>query len=74
LTYEYDPEKRKKLYHQFNAIIHQEAPYTFLYVPRLTLLYREYLQNVFLPIDRQDILPGANVAEPEPTIFWIKAR
>jgi peptide/nickel transport system substrate-binding protein len=72
LTYEYDPEKRKELYHRFCAIIHEECPYTLLYVPRVAMLYREYLQNVFLPIDRQDILPGANVAEPDPNIFWIK--
>lgn len=73
LDYEYDPEKRVALYHKFDKIIHEEQPYTFLYTPKTVFLYREYLKNVFLPIDRQDLVPGANVAEPDPNIFWLKA-
>ncbi len=73
LDYEYDPAKRIALYHRFDAIIHELQPYTFLYTPKTTLLYREYLQNVFLPVDRQDLVPGANIAEPDPSIFWIKS-
>jgi len=72
LDYEYDKTKRLELYHRFNKIIHEEAPYTFLYTPKSSFVYRTYLQNVFLPVDRQDLIPGANVAEPEPAIFWIK--
>jgi len=72
LQYEADPKKRIALYHQFDAIIHDEAPYTFLYTPKSVMLYREYVQNVFLPIDRQDLVPGANVAEPDSSIYWIK--
>lgn len=72
LDYEYDPERRIALYHQFDAIIHEEQPYTFLYTPKVALLYREYLQNVFIPSERQDLVPGANVSEPEPEIYWIK--
>lgn len=72
LQYEYDPEKRIALYHRFDAILHEEQPYTFLYTPKTAFLYREYLQNVFLPVDRQDLVPGANVAEPDPNIFWLK--
>jgi peptide/nickel transport system substrate-binding protein len=74
LQYEYDLKKRTALYHQFDAIIHQEAPYTFLYTPKASLLYREYVQNVFLPVDRQDLIPGANVAQPQANIFWLKER
>lgn len=74
LEYEYDPEKRIKLYHRFDAIIYEEAPYTFLYTPKITLAYRNYLQNVFIPADRQDLIPGANVGEPQSSIFWIKER
>jgi len=48
------------------------APYTFLYTPKLIYLYRDYLQNVFIPADRQDILPGADVQEPDSSIYWIK--
>lgn len=72
LEYEYDPDKRTVLYHRFDAIIYEEAPYTFLYAPKVTLVYRDYLQNVFIPADRQDLIPGANVGEPQPNIFWIR--
>lgn len=74
LQYEYDPKKRLALYHRFDAIIHQEAPYTFLYTPKASMLYRDYVQNVFLPVDRQDLIPGADVAQPQPAIFWLKVR
>lgn len=72
LTYEYNRAKRRALYLRFNAIMHEEQPYTFLYIPKTAFLYREYLQNVFLPIDRQDLVPGADIAEPDPNIFWLK--
>lgn len=72
LSFEYDRAKRIALYHRFAAIFHEEAPYTLLYTPKIAMLYREYLQNVFLPVDRQDLVPGATVAEPDPSIFWIK--
>ncbi|KIA77068.1 hypothetical protein [Parachlamydia acanthamoebae] len=72
LDYEYNPEKRLALYHRFSQIIHEEAPYVFLYAPMIKLLYREELQNVFLPIDRQDLIPGANVAVPDSNIYWLK--
>ena len=72
LSFEYDREKRLALYHQFAKIFHEETPYTLLYTPKVAMLYRDYLQNVFLPVDRQDLMPGAVVAEPEPSIFWIK--
>lgn len=72
LTYEYDPVKRIDLYHRFDKIIHEEAPYTFMYTPKVNYVYRDYLQNVFLPVDRQDLVPGAVVAEPDPSIYWIK--
>lgn len=71
LEYEYNPKERINLYHRFDAIIHQEQPYTFLFCPKTAFLYREYLQNVFIPADRQDLIPGADYAEPDPNIFWI---
>ena len=73
LAYEYNPQKRIELYHLFDKILYEESPYTFLYTPKSTMLYREYLQNVFIPAERQDLIPGANVGEPEPSIFWIKS-
>ncbi len=72
LDFEYDPEKRLQLYHEFDRILYDEMPYTFLYVPKLVLAYREYLQNVFIPAERQDLIPGANMAEPNPNLFWTK--
>lgn len=73
LQFEDDKEKRQQLYHRFHAIIHKEAPYTFLYIPKAVFLYREYLQNVFIPSERQDLIPGADVDEPQPNIFWIRS-
>lgn len=72
LTYESDPEKRQVLYHRFHAIIHEEQPYTLLYSPKTALLYREYLQNVFIPAERQDLIPGADIDQPVGSIYWIK--
>lgn len=74
LLYESDAEKRTELYHRFDAILHEEAPYTFLYTPKITMLYRDYLQNVFIPADRQDLIPGANIGEPDSSIFWLRNR
>ena len=74
LEYEFDPKKRIELYHRFDAIIYEEAPYTFLYAPKIALVYRDYLQNVFIPAERQDLIPGANVGEPQPSIFWIREQ
>ncbi|MCE2982318.1 MAG: ABC transporter substrate-binding protein [Parachlamydia sp.] len=74
LTYEYDSKKRTELYHRFDAIIYDEAPYTFLYTPKAALAYRDYLQNVFIPASRQDLIPEANVGEPQPSLFWIKDK
>lgn len=72
LDVEYDKQKRLELYHRFDAIMHDEQPYTFMYTPKVIMLYREVLQNVFIPSKRQDLIPGATVNEPIPTIFWLK--
>lgn len=74
LSFEYNQQRRIELYHRFNRIIYDEQPYTFLYTPKIALLYREYVQNVFIPVDRQDLIPGANVAEPIPSVFWLQRR
>lgn len=70
LDYEDDRETRLALYHRFHEIIHEEVPYTFMYAPNSVFLYRDRLQNVFLPVDRQDLVPGADIAEPDSRIFW----
>lgn len=72
LQFESDPEERRKLYYRFDAIIHEEAPYTFLYSPVTIFLYYDRLQNVFIPKDRQDLIPGATIAQPISSAFWLK--
>jgi peptide/nickel transport system substrate-binding protein len=71
LNYEYDKGARIKLYHQFHQIIHKEAPYTFLYTPKVRLLYREYVHNIFIPNEHQDLIPGADVGEPHTYSLWL---
>jgi ABC-type transport system substrate-binding protein len=47
---EFDPEKRKVLYREFQKIIYDEQPYTFLVSPRLTGAYSDRFRNVsFFP-------------------------
>lgn len=74
LDFEADPQKRIELYHRFHRIIHEEAPYIFLDCPKVAFLYREGLQNVFIPSQRQELIPGADVAEPDSSIFWLQTR
>ena len=39
-----DPAERNKLYHEFHRLIHDEAPYLFLFSPdNLTVIDRAYL-------------------------------
>jgi peptide/nickel transport system substrate-binding protein len=72
LDYEYEAEDRARLYHRFHEILHEEQPYTFLYTPKSVFLYRDYVQNVFIPAERQDLIPGASWAEPASEVFWLK--
>lgn len=71
LSYEYDRDKRVEFYHQLHQIIHHAAPYTFLYTPKVRLLYRENVQNLFVPCDRQDLIPGADIPEPTFQHIWL---
>ena len=72
LDFEYDIEKRNALYHRFDQILYDEQPYTFLYSPKSSLLYREYVQNLFIPAERQDLVPGANITSPQMGAVWLK--
>lgn len=72
LEYEDNYDKRLELYHRFHEILHEQQPYTFLYAPKTVLLYRDYIQNLFLPSERQDLIPGANIEEPDWSTVWIK--
>jgi len=72
LDYESDKAKRIELYHRFDDILYDEQPYTFLFSLYQNLLYREYIGNVFIPKDRQDLVPGANIDQPVGSIFFDK--
>ena len=72
LQFEADQEKRLELYHRFHEILHEDQPYTFLYSPKTAFIFRDYVQNVFIPAERQDLVPGANIAEPISSVFWLK--
>lgn len=74
LEFEDNPDKRRELFYRFDAILHEEQPYTFLFAPKVAFLYREYLQNVFIPAERQDLIPGADITMPVSSVFWLKPR
>ena len=74
LDYEYDRLQRQQLYYRFDAILHEEQPYTFLYVPKRAFIYRNWLKNVFVPAHMQHLIPGADVEEPEQRGFWLEKR
>ena len=71
LVYETDPSIRQKLYHQFSKILLDEQPYTFLFSPKITLVYRDYVKNVLIPTELKDIIPGANITQPDLRIIWL---
>ncbi len=73
LNYEASPIDRQKLYHEFHQIIRDEAPYTFLYTPKVRLLYRQRIKNLFIPRERQDLIPGADIPEPNVEITYIES-
>ena len=72
LNYEENLSKRTALYHRFHTILHEEAPYTFLYTPKACLLYRERVQNLFIPSERSDLIPDADIPEPSHDVTWLK--
>jgi len=74
LQYEYNPEKRQALYYKFDHLIHEEAPYTFLYAPKSLLIYRSYLKDLFIPRESQNLTPGAIYSEPEFRAVWIEGN
>lgn len=71
LSYEADREKRESYYHQFHRIIYEQNPYTFLYVPKVRLLYRDWVHNLFIP--NETIIPGADSLEPNFGVIWLSS-
>jgi len=70
LKFETNLEKRTKLYFEFHELIHEEAPYLFLYAPKVTYVLWNWIDGVFIPRDRQDLIPGAVLQEPSITYGW----
>lgn len=71
LQYEYDGDKRLELYHRFHEIIHEEAPYAFLWSRSSPLLYRSYVKNLFVPADLQEYFPGVKDTSVYFNSLWI---
>lgn len=72
LKFERDNKKRTQYYHRIHEILHDECPYLFLYTPKTTLIYWNWIRNLFIPKNRQDLLPGADVVEPSVVNTWKK--
>lgn len=74
LSYEYDPSKRMDLYHRFHEIIHEEAPYAFLFSRSYSLVYKDYVKNIFIPAQRTDLIPGAEDETVNLSMVWLDRR
>jgi len=70
LEVEPDEKKRMELYHQFHRLIFNLAPYAFLFNAKVKLVYWNNLKGIFIPKDRQDLIPGAQVQEPNLYHGW----
>lgn len=70
LQFESDPEKRKEYYFRLHEALYKEQPYTFLFTPKSTLLWWSTIQDVFIPKERQDLVPGADVEQPSYMYSW----
>lgn len=74
LSYEYDVDKRRALYHRFHEIVHEDAPYAFLFSRSYSTLYKDYVKNVFIPMQRTDLIPGAQDEKVNLSRVWIDRR
>ncbi|MBF5050998.1 Uncharacterized protein CLAVI_000622 [Candidatus Clavichlamydia salmonicola] len=62
LTCKNDPQQRRGIYHKLHQIIHEEAPYLFLFTRTIKTCYREPIKNIFVPYHNQKDIPGASSA------------
>ncbi|MWX23377.1 peptide ABC transporter substrate-binding protein, partial [Francisella tularensis] len=74
LSYEYDANKRVDLYHRFHEVIHEESPYAFLYSRTFSLLYKDYVKNVFVPKQRTDLIPDAQDEMVNLHMVWLDRK
>ncbi|SFN06513.1 ABC transporter substrate-binding protein [Thermodesulforhabdus norvegica] len=45
---EFDPERRRRLYHRFHEILHEEQPYTFLFTMKALVAVHKRFQDVYV--------------------------
>lgn len=74
LSYEYDTSKRMDLYHRFHEVIHEESPYAFLFSRTYSLLYKDYVKNVFVPKQRTDLIPDAQDEMVNLHMVWLDRK
>lgn len=72
LQYESDLDTRKNLFWRMHDVLYKEQPYSFLFSPMSTLIWWSNLRNIFIPKDRQDLVPGATVEQPAIMYSWKK--
>lgn len=70
LQFEADAIARRQLYWKLHQIFHDEQPYTFLFTNKATLLWWNWIDNIFIPKKRQDLIPGAVVEQPVILYSW----
>jgi len=66
IRYENDVEKRNKLYYEMQEIIHDEAPYIFLYTYNMQLAFHKRFDNA----KGYNVRPGYNAAELKLNTSW----
>jgi peptide/nickel transport system substrate-binding protein len=74
LQYTFGKPERNQLYHRLHALLYQEQPYTFLYSPKSALLYRGWVENLFVPVARPDLIPEADVADPQLQLIRLRSH
>lgn len=68
LIWEAHPDKRLKLYHALHERIADTTPYLFLFSDIRTYAVWNWVENVFIPRQRQDLFPGSR--DPMPRIYY----
>lgn len=71
LHFEYNKEARIQLYHRFHEIIHQEAPYAFLWTQTAPIVYRSYVKNIFVPAEQTHLIPDATSRAVYSQALWL---
>jgi peptide/nickel transport system substrate-binding protein len=71
LKFEHNLKTRVRIYHRIHDILFRENPYSFLFSYKGIYCYWSWVQNVFNPKERQDLIPGAYIEEPTFEYCWM---